>query len=330
MRVSQVAQGQQGIQGPAGPPGTSGGSIYLHDHSTANNGVADATAGVAAAIAAAKTDGCYLVHTGGPNDLWLVTSFVNTWGVEFEGAGKIIQSVTVDGNTFLRQWNSRHDRHRDITGREYLAAYHKLLMAGSASKMVFSGDSTTVGTGLSAPYVMSTAIPAMGVKYGISNITGVNAGHGSKNSGDWLATYLTADLAQNPDLYVLRWGINEYYSDPPFTPDETITNIRTGLAQCRAAKTLAQMSIILMTPTATAYHLNKNERNYEALVLGFKQAARDYGACFFNTYGMYRDAYSGSQTWLDSIRTHPLDVGAMWVNSALSDLIFPSMVRTNG
>ena len=309
------------------------GGINLFDYSTANNGVAYATTGVANAIAAAKTNGSYLVHTGKATDLWLVASFSNVWGVEFEGAGKILIAATNGG---YRQLNSNGDRYRDICGREYMSHFHKRLMAATASLITFSGDSTTAGDNLTAPYLMSAALPAMATKYGLTGITAANAGHSGLSTSDWITTYLASDLATNPNLYVIRWGINDPYTlGANMTADQSITNIRTGLSQCRASKTLAQMSIILMMPSATNDNINnRDERFYEAILLGYKQAARDYGAVFFNTYGLLRDAYSAID-WMDAPfadarHIHPANVEAMWINSMLSDLIYPTQIRTNG
>lgn len=293
----------------------------------------DSTAIVANAISDAKINGSYLVYTGTADNSWRVTSFSNVWGVEFIGAGKILIPAT---NGSWRQLNSEQDRYRDIIGREYLSHFHKRLMSATPSSIVCTGDSTTVGTGITAPHICSTALPAMATKYGMTGITGVNAGHGGMSSSDWLTTYLAADLVLNPDLYIVRWGINDpYIPTTNLTADQTITNIRTGLATCRASKTLAQMSIILMMPSSVNDNANnRDERVYERLVLGFKQAARDYGATFFNTFGLWRDAYAAID-WMDAPfadarHIHPADVEAMWINSALSDLIYPTYIRVNG
>lgn len=306
--------------------------VTLSGYSTANDGIADATSGVAAAISAATTDGSYLVHTGKATDLWLVTSFSNPNGVEFEGQGKIITAI----NSGYRQLNSNGDRHRDILGREYLSCIHKRFIAGTGGKIVFSGDSTTAGTNLTTPYYMSNAIPAMATKYGVTGVTGVNSGFGGEGTALWLSSHLATDLSSNPDLYVVRWGINDPYLG--LTAAQTISNIRSGLATCRASKTKAQMSIILMMPNATTDNsTNRDERYYEALLHGFRQAAREYGCVFFNTYGLWRDAYDAAD-WMgvattpgnNTRYTHPADVEAMWINSMLSDLIFPTMLRANG
>ncbi len=307
-------------------------SVGVNISKYAISGSPDSTLGVASAISAAKANGSYLVNTGAATDLWYVASFSNIWGVEFVGSGKIL----IPTNGGYRQLNSDGDRFRDITGREYLSHFHKRLMTNTASSIVCTGDSTTAGTGLTAAFLPSTALPAMATKYGFTGITGVNAGHGGLSSSDWIATYLAADLALNPNLYIVRWGINDpYIPTTNLSADQTITNIRTGLASCRASKTLAQMSIILMMPNSVSDNINnRDERVYEMLIRGFKQAARDYGAVFFNTYGLWRDAYAASD-WMDSPladarHIHPSDVEAVWINSALSDLIFPTQLRVNG
>jgi len=321
-------------------------AVYIADYSAANNGSTDATSGVAAALSAAKADGSYTVNTGKATDKWLITYSVdwNKWGIQFEGEGQIL--IAANGN--YRKINTDGDRYRDIFGREYLSHFHKRIMAAQANKITFSGDSTTYGGGsISTTYYMSNAIPAMATKYGITGITAVNAGHNGETSENWLPydittnpnglDRITSDLSGNPNLYVMRWCIND-----PFwggmTADQSITRIREGLAICRAAKDISLQSLCIMSPNSTSDNVNaRDSRYYDILELGLRQAARDYQCLYFGTNNLFRDSWNAFD-WMDSPygggtedrHVHPANCMAMYINSMLSDTLFPTMLRTNG
>lgn len=311
--------------------GTSFG-INLSDYATPDGGVSNNSTGVANALAAAKANGSYLVHTGKSTDIWLITYSIdwNKWGVEFDGSGQIICAYGSD----TRQLNSKGDRFRDIVGREYLSHLIALLAANSAMTFLFSGDSITVGDGTADD--MNLAIASMATKYGFTGVTCSKSAVSGTGTPYWLSNLITGDLATNPSLYILRWGVNDWLSD--LTPDQTITNIRTGLAQCRAHAVIKNMSILLMPPTATGTadappHYSLNEKASEILTLGYRQAARDYGACFFDIYNTFRDAYSGPNAignYMDAALTHPKDVLRVLWNSAVADILFPTQLRVNG
>uniref|UniRef100_UPI001E58E442 hypothetical protein n=1 Tax=Streptobacillus moniliformis TaxID=34105 RepID=UPI001E58E442 len=74
-------------------------------------------------------------------------------------------------------------------------------------------------------------------------------------------THVTGDLAANPDLLVLRWGINDpgYLKNgttPPLDSGQAFpnrrdandfkTSLRAGLTTIRASRSVASLSIILM------------------------------------------------------------------------------------
>jgi len=305
--------------------------IRISDYTTANDGVADATAGVNSAIAKAVSSGIYLVDTGGVSDTWLVTSFANTDGVRFVGSGQV---VTSEANG-LRQYNTYTDNWQPVVGLEYLSHFHKRLMAGTASSIVFSGDSTTNGNGATTPYRIWELVPALATKYGLTGITGVNAGHSGAKSSEWITTgldYVSTDLAGNPDVYIVRWGLN----DPqiPLTASQTIANIRSGLATCRASKTLVDMSIVLMMPNTTNdLTASVSEIFLEQLYHGFRQAARDYQCAFIDTYGMFRDGWNATDymdTNANGEHLHPANVMNAWISSLIGDVLFPTALRSAG
>lgn len=186
-----------------------------------------------------------------------------------------------------------NDYNKNFTtqGREYLAHFHTLLMNGSAAKAIFSGDSTTeggTGNGIVNPTLnnISNVVGTM-LQAAYPAITTVNAGHSSQSTVAWLSTYLAADLAQNPDLYVIRWGIN----DGSLNPDTFLSNLETGLLTIRQSKSAAQMSILLMSPNSTNDNpLGRNQAWYERVVPALPILARKYQCAYLDTYSILIDS----------------------------------------
>lgn len=283
------------------------------------NGVADDTAEVNAALAAARD-----VELEGD---YLVTSITNPLGSEFKGGGRVLKSVT-GGH---QQLNSKADISQHIFGVEYLAAFQAILdNKQDPATILMSGDSTTAGDGATTPRRIWEIVNIAGVERG-HEVTVTNGGHSGKHTGEWVSDYLTADLATNPNLYVVRWGINDPFAGR--TIDEFATSLRAGLAQCRASKTLAQMSILLMSPNSTSDTPNdRDERWYEQARLVCRQAARDYYCCFIDTYALLKDSRPAANVYMDDPfgdgrAIHPKNVMNVTIGSIIADTIFPSMLR---
>jgi hypothetical protein len=235
-----------------------------------------------------------------PAGTYYTPSLSNTNGVPFDGDGTLLRSInqqaTNGGGTTVtatkEQINSYSDKgNRLILGQEYLSHWISNLEANATaigtnpSKVVFSGDSTTAGNNDTAPYFVDQMAFDTFQDLGIPNVSTVNDGHSGATSAQWLSTYLATDLALNPDVYVLRWGVNDA------NPATTIANMRTGLAQIRASHTVDQMTIILEMPSSTNDNPNgRNRAYYEQIRNGLVQAARDYAAVFVDLYGDMPDS----------------------------------------
>lgn len=257
-----------------------------------------------------------------PSGDYIVTGFSNNLGIPHTGDGRILKSITGG----LQQLNTRVDRDQHVTGREYLFHWTETLRTTRTAKAVCSGDSTTEGGGLAPAYLFHQYIMHGGYNAGFK-VEAINAGHSSMDTSDWVDTYLAGDLAQNPDLYVVRWGINDPFNGR--TLEQFVESLRDGLAQCRAAKTVAQMSILLCVPNTTGDTPNgRDEKWYELMRLAIHQAGRDFQCCVVDLYAMFKDPRNGAGLWLDNPffdgrGIHPTPSFAIQIGSAVNDVLYP-------
>lgn len=266
-----------------------------------------------------------------PDGNYLVTSLVNDLGSKITGSGIIVKAITGG----QQQLNTGIDRYNYISGQEYLSfVQNKIMALGSKStaaiKVSWSGDSTTAGDGTDTPFNLNNLFSATARKNSISAITSLNRGHSGANTEQWRTTYLSADLAENPDLYIVRWGIND--ASRGLTAFEI--SLRTGLASIRASKTQAQMSIILMSPNSTSDTPNgRDEKWYEQVRKIYIKAARDYQCAYIDTYSLWLDSRNGAadlfmdNPYGDGRAIHPKNIFNTWIVSKVFDLVFPTSLK---
>lgn len=215
-----------------------------------------------------------------------------------------------------------------IYGQQYLYAFHNKLIAGTSAKMTFSGDSTTEGggTGATGNFIISTAMLEEGRERG-HKLTSVNAGHAGEDTADWVSTYIAIDMASPPDLYVVRWGLNDPLAGR--TAADVEASLRAGLTTIRASYSVAQMSILLMVPnTANDPPNGRTEAWVRSLRPIIRQVAEDFQCAFFDTFTLWPDAVNAAGRWMDNPfgdgrAIHPLNVMNSWIVSELTPLIFP-------
>lgn len=305
------------------------------------NGIADDTTAVNNAIA----NNSKIDEPGN----FLVTNYINPYGTPIEQAA-ILKAVT-GGKQLL---NTYADRGQHITGKEYALPLVKRLYAGTLIKAGTTGDSTTeggnLGNGISDPANNIDALLQTFSNNSGLNITYYNRGHATKNTEHWRSDYVFADITQNYQLYIIRWGINDPFyraSDNTLlganlgqeasgrrTAADTIISLRAGLISFRATHDVSECTIVLMMPNSTFDIPNgRDARYYEQLRDGYLQAARDFKCVFIDTYAIWQDSTIGvlagsyDNAYSDGRGIHPIDHFNIDIASLLFETLIPYYFR---
>lgn len=231
-----------------------------------------------------------------------------------------------------RIYNEKNSNNH-VLGIEYLNYYHNKVRANVGVKLVFSGDSTTYGTSINDEnFKLHNLAKSFLESNGVLQVASINAGHESMNSGTWISTFLDQDLAQNPDLYVLRWGFN-WYGTLENRLEVYLNDLRVGLAKIRASKNANQMSIVLCSPNSGDDSVNHRDAEWFDKIHPYLiQIARDYQCCFADVYHYMYDAHN--VTWQDEYlysgiptHVHPLETANTNIVSLLAEPLIPTATR---
>jgi hypothetical protein len=203
-------------------------------------------------------------------------------------------------------------------GSEHLYAWFTALLSNTTPLYIeSSGDSTAVGfMNQSLNPLLSTYLSSF--SYGDDAI-------GGSDVESWIAGGLTAQIANNPTLWIIRYGINDANNDGGATGGG-VTNfqyyLRSALATIRASLPESRCSILLMMPNSVA-DTSGPYRNYQwcqAIEPVVRSAAREYGCAFFDTFAYLQDC---STNWMDSILIHPQAEEEMQIAQGIMSLIAP-------
>lgn len=259
------------------------------------------------------------------NGISIVTSLDTKYGLMSADTLKIVRQS--DGYLF----NSYADKYnRLVFGQEYLSYFHRKIASGSGVKILFSGDSTVAGNGLLENYRIHNLIKNLATYDGFYNVSTVNRGQAGKTSSDWVTTYLSGDIAENADLNIFRWGIN----DPANGGDLSsfFSNTKSALQQLRANKDYTQQSIVLMMPNSTSDSAHgRGELWYESMVNGLKRLAREFKCVFIDTYASLQDSRNAfdymDSTYNGASSMHPKEIMNIWIADLIYNVIYPRSLK---
>src|ERR1044072_8825071 len=212
-----------------------------------------------------------------------------------------------------------------IFGLEYIWAFHKKMYDQSDPIIVLAGDSTTQGSTSNPAYAPDALVKQLMLENYIYQGQVYNDGVSGSNTDEWLNLCLPAQIARNPDLMIIRYGINDGANNRAgFESD-----LRAGLALIRASRNLSQTAIILMTPNSTNDTPNgRDEEWYLRINPIIRKAARDYNCVFIDTYTYFRDS-TNAGPWMDNPygdgrHIHPEYLENLWIYNLVGKVMFPN------
>lgn len=306
--------------------------------SAVGDGITDDTAALHALITASINGSAYQANKiyGQRTKTYYTPALTNLTGAIFD------DSIRIKQGNYL--YNS-YAHNQLVFGHENLYGWYNRLIAGTASKIMFTGDSTTVGdwttdfntfykppesASANAPFAPPKLIEGMIKADGYPNITIVNNGHSSMAFSDWRNTYLTGEKSQSPNLWVVRYGLNDMNNGTAMST--IMTDLRYCLNSIRTTFPLSGgTGIILMAPNSGEYPNVSNSQSdvaAEDFSRALKRAAIDYNCAFIDTYALWQNTRSESIGCWTQEGVHPLDPLNYLISSVLYDMMFPSYIRT--
>lgn len=326
------------------PSGGGGGSSepsgqiksFRVDYGAVGDGVTDDLSAINNAIAAndvIEDTGDFFISDG---------SISNKYGKKIQGNLRILRN-SPNGNYVKQQLNSYADECQHIFGTEYLSSFHKKLYANqiasspTALKVTFSGDSTTSGTEEGADTAIDQVFYRLAARDYIGSVSFLNRGKGGQKTAAWLTTYLANDLAESPDVYVLRWGVNDTNGA---TPQQLIDIMDSGLSTIRSNSnfTKDKLAIVLcsMNTTTDDHQGHQGEIFNEEYNKGLRVLARKYACCYMDLYALWQDARNGKDyfTAYDAINypnefIHPAKSLKILIACKTYEVLFPIYYRRN-
>ena len=221
-------------------------------------------------------------------------------------------------------------------GTEYLHSWYQKVIDKQPIKMVWGGDSTTFGAQLLDGYKRNQLGKKIMLQGGYTNsdVTSLNKGHGENTTQNWLDTWLDEDLAENPDLYVVAYGLNDggsnYFSG---TPEQRAigfeSRLRQGLAKIRGLKTQFELPVIVTMPVSTnSNSSSRTTKDWHDIIRPIVQkACRDYECCYVD-FAMFQYDRTGGATWSANGDTiHPNRYATVHYMSLLSEVLYPTLLQ---
>lgn len=239
---------------------------------------------------------------------------------------------------YLRENDSR------MLGRENLAPFHNKLFIQSklvTPKILFTGDSTNfVGSSLAdnskveenSLYHMFSAK----CKYDGINVNIVRSGQSGKTSSYWMSNFLDNEIEERPDVFVIKWGINDHASSISALDQ----NIRSAIARIRT--TLPKCVILLFSPNRIFNGPGNMQSSWtEAVSQLYRKIARELHCVYFDLFHEFYDLTVDDTVggwvdeWMDTfaysgvtgnLHIHPKAVYNLWQAELIYSLLFPKLI----
>jgi len=248
----------------------------------------------------------------------------NNLGMDFDDNIQIMQPITY-GQTGSILYNSYAFR-QPIWNIETLYGWYTKLQNHTDTTILFSGDTTTYGqTSVDTAYYPNKLFDSLLNYDKLTNITTINSGHLGATTVQWDSTYVDGEITSSPDLWILRWGMNDAIF--PINLSTFATALRSGLSKIRTVFPLnSGVGIILMVENSSS-DTTCNNLWCEEVQKVIRRASYDYQCCFFDTYALWQNSRNSANLWMDSLYTNPKDNMNLWITSKLYEVVVPSMYK---
>lgn len=231
-----------------------------------------------------------------------------------------------------------------MLGRENLAPFHNKLFIQSklvTPKVLFTGDSTNfVGSSLTdnskveanSLYHMFSAK----CKYDGIDVDLVRSGQSGQTSSYWMSNFLNNEINQSPDVFVIKWGINDHSSSISALEQ----NIRSAIARIRTA--LPKCVILLFSPNRIWNGPGNMQSSWtEAVSELYRKIARELHCVYFDLFHEFYDLTVDDTVggwvdeWMDTfaysgvtgnLHIHPKAVYNLWQAELIYSLLFPKLI----
>lgn len=280
------------------------------------DGITDDTISINTAITSLGKNKIY----GGRKQYYSSSGITNPLGSDFDDNVQIMQPDPY-GQSGPILYNSYAFR-EPIWNTETLYGWYDNLQSNNGLTIMFSGDTTTLGQTINDPaYYINILFDNLAHMDGFTNITTINSGHNGASTVQWDSSYVSGEITSSPDLWIIRWGINDAIN--PVNTINFATALRSGLSKIRTAYPLSSgVGIILMVENSTS-GLTVSNLWCEEVQKVVRRAAYDYQCCFFDTYALWQNSRESANKWMDGTYINPKDNMNAWIISKLYDVIIP-------
>jgi len=246
-------------------------------------------------------------------------------------------NISIPGGTLTIMWtpdasNDANVGQKMVTGIERLYGFQNRVISGLPNKVVFSGDSTTYGSGGASGNDLDKIFGKTVARHNLPMVTTVNLGKTGNHTGQLLDTHLPEIVSQAPNLIVLRWGANDPFYGRSATQFDA--DLRASLASLRATFPLSDgVGIVVMAPSTMSDTPNGRDAAWFTVASEIcRSAAESYKCAFIDTYELVRDSESAAGLWMDNPFSdgraiHPLVSMETIVASAIFEATYPVSLR---
>ena len=172
-----------------------------------------------------------------------------------------------------------------VQGREHAFFVKSQLRQRLPTFGLFFGDSTMLGAGNGVASAINYLHNVVGITLQdhFPSVTVQNVAVGGVGTQYW-RDHVDEHLALNPTFYVVKLGAN----DATLAPDACLTNYEYCLSRIRASKTVAQLTIVLITPNSMNDTPNgRNEAWFKRIVRGIIALGRRYQCVVIDDFSMH-------------------------------------------